>query len=119
MTEKTVEIVHRQADGDSGDGQGFAWDPSMEAGLMESINADTNADTEPGHVHGPDCGHSHQVDPTPDMAQLESNLIEVTHALFELYGDAGPTPEQEKEFMRKWLLDKGRSQEEVDAILTE
>ncbi|HYN99781.1 MAG TPA: hypothetical protein VEU28_08930 [Actinomycetota bacterium] len=114
-----MEIVHRQADGDGTNGREIALNPGMEAGSMDSVNAETNADTEPGHVHGPDCGHSHQVDPTPDMAELESALIEVTHALFELYGDAGPTPEQEKEFMRKWLLGKGRSQEEVDAILTE
>lgn len=110
-----MEIIHQQADGGGGDGPEFVWDGSMEAGLVEAINAEA----ETGHVHGPDCGHSHQVDPSPDMAELEANLIEVAHALSERYGDAGPNPEQEKEFMRDWLLGKGRSQEEVDAILAE
>lgn len=110
-----MEIIHQQAESGSDGGREFVWDGSMEAGLMDAINAEAEA----GHVHGPDCGHSHQVDPAPDMAELEANLIEVAHALSERYGDAGPNPEQEKEFMRDWLLGKGRSQEEVDAILAE
>ena len=118
-TEKTLEIIHRQADSGGG-GQEFVWDGSMEPGLMEAINAEAGtAEPEAGHVHGPGCGHSHQVDPSPDMVELEANLIEVAHALSDRYGDAGPTPEQEQEFMREWLLGKGRSQEEVDAILAE
>jgi hypothetical protein len=108
-----VEINHQQAD--SGGGREFVWDGSMEAGLVEAINAEA----ETGHVHGPDCGHSHQIEPTPEMAALEANLIEVAHALSERYGDAGPSPDEEREFMREWLLGKGRSQEEVDAILAE
>jgi hypothetical protein len=119
-TEKTLEIIHRQADSGGDGGQEFVWDGSMEAGLMEAINAGAGAaEPEAGHVHGPDCGHSHQEDPTPDMVELEANLVEVAHALFERYGDAGPTPEQEREFMREWLTGKGRSKEEVDAILAE
>ncbi|CAN5854417.1 hypothetical protein BH23ACT12_BH23ACT12_04480 [soil metagenome] len=117
-----MEIIHRQADGDGDGGQEFVWDGNMEVGLMDAINAETGgADAIPGpaHVHGPDCNHSHQEDPAPDMAELEANLIEVAHALVERYGDAGPTPEQEKEFMREWLLGKGRSQDEVNAILAE
>lgn len=52
-----------------------------------------------------------------DMAELEASVIEVAQALQARYGDAGPTPEQEKEFMREWLLAKGRTKEEVDSIL--
>ncbi len=54
---------------------------------------------------------------TYDAAELEANVIEVAQALQVRYGDAGPTPEQEKEFMREWLVGKGRSKEEVDSIL--
>jgi len=108
-----VEIIHQQADSGGDGGQEFVWDGSMEAGLVEAINAEA----ETAHVHGPDCGHSHQEEPTPDMVELEANLIEVAHELVERYGDTGPTAEQEREFMREWLLGKGRSQEEVDAIL--
>lgn len=110
-----MEIIHQQPDSGGEDGREFVWDGSMEAGLVEAINAEAEA----GHVHGPDCGHSHQADPTPDMAELEANLIEVARTLSERYGEAGPTPEQEKEFMREWLTGKGRSQEEVDSILAE
>lgn len=110
-----MEIIHQQADSDGEGAREFVWDGSMEAGLVESINAEAEA----GHVHGPDCGHSHQADPTPEMAELEANLVEVAHALSERYGDGGPSPEQEKEFVREWLVSKGRSQEEVDAILAE
>lgn len=121
--EDVLEIVHRQAGGESGESgedlQEFVWDGSMEAGLIDAIDAEESGSTTEPHVHGPDCGHSRQEDPSPDMAELESNLIEVAHALVERYGDAGPTPEQEMEFMRDWLLSKGRSQEEIDAILTE
>lgn len=118
--EDVLEIVHRQADGEGGeDAQEFVWDGSMEAGLIDAIDAEESGSAAEPHVHGPDCGHSHQEDPSPDMAALESNLIEVAHALTERYGDAGPTPEQEMEFMREWLLSKGRSQEEIDAIFTE
>ena len=110
-----VEIIHQQADDGGDGGREFVRDGSMEVGLMESVNAEA----ETGHVHGPGCGHSHQEDPAPGMAELEANLIEVAHALVERYGDAGPSLEEEKEFMREWLLGKGRSQEEVDAILAE
>jgi hypothetical protein len=110
-----LEIIHQQADGGGEGDREFVWDGSMEAGLLESVKAEAGA----GHVHGPDCGHSHQVEPTPEMAELEANLIEVARDLSERYGDAGPTPEQEKEYMRDWLLGKGRTQEEVDAILAE
>jgi hypothetical protein len=119
-TENSLEITHRQADGGGDGGREFVWDGSMEPGLMDAINTESGAgEPEAGHVHGPDCGHSYQEDPTPDMAELESNLIEVAYALAERYGDAGPTPEQERQFMREWLLGKGRSQEEVDLILAE
>lgn len=109
-----MEIIHQQADSGGDGGREFVWDGSMEAGLVEAINAE-----EAGHVHGPNCGHDRQAEPTPEMAELEANLVEVAHSLAERYGDAGPTPEQEKLFMREWLLGKGRSQEEVDAILAE
>ncbi len=103
----------------------FVWDGSMDAEFMAAIAAETGggeACAIPAageHVHGPGCGHNHQEDPTPDMVDLEANLIEVAHQLQARFGDAGPTPEQEKEFMREWLLGKGRSQEEADAILAE
>lgn len=110
-----MEIVHRQADGGGEGGREFVWDGSAEVGLVERLNTEAEA----AHVHGPDCKHSHQEEPTPEMAELEANLVEVAHALAERYGDAGPTLEQEKEFMREWLVGKGRSQEEVDEILAE
>jgi hypothetical protein len=114
-----LEIIHRQADDDGDGGQGFVPDGAIEAGLIDDVKTEESGASAEPHVHGPDCGHSHQEDPSADMAELESNLIEVAHALVERYGDAGPTPEQEMEFMRDWLLSKGRSQEEIDAILTE
>lgn len=115
-----MEIIHRQADGDGEGGQEFVWDGSMEPGLIDAINVESGAGVpEAGHVHGPDCGHSHQQEPAPDLAELESAMIEVAFALAERYGDAPPTPEQERQFLREWLLSKGRSEEEVDLILAE
>ncbi|MEX2588067.1 MAG: hypothetical protein WD602_08765 [Actinomycetota bacterium] len=69
------------------------------------------------HVHGPGCGHSHFEGLTPDMAELEANLVEVAHALQAKFGEAGPTAEQEKEFMKEWLVGKGRTPEEADSIV--
>ena len=57
------------------------------------------------------------VEASLDMAELAANVVEVAQARQARYGDAGPTPEQEKEFMREWLLAKGRTKEEVDSIL--
>lgn len=89
------------------------------------MNQDANVETQTAgqrsadgeHVHGPGCGHSHFEDPSPDMAELEANLVEVAHALHAQFGDQGPTAEQEKEFMREWLIGKGRTPEEADAII--
>lgn len=102
--------------------QEFVWDGSMEAGLMEELGLATESEacaipTAQEHVHGPGCGHSHQEEASPEMLDLEANLIEVAHALQDRYGDAGPTPEQEKEFMREWLLGKGKTEEQVNEIL--
>lgn len=89
------------------------------------MNQDANVETQTAeqgsaggeHVHGPGCGHSHFEDLSPDMAELEANLVEVAHALQAQFGDQGPTAEQEKEFMREWLIGKGRTPEEADAII--
>lgn len=75
------------------------------------------APANPSHVPGPDCRHNHLREAAPDMAELEASIIEVAHGLQDRYGDAGPTPQQEITFMREWLAGKGRSAEEIDAIL--
>lgn len=107
----------------SGQEEEFVWDGSMEGDFMAELGLAMQAEacaipTAGEHVHGPGCGHSHQEDATPDMQELETNLIEVAHALQDRYGDAGPTPEQEKEFMREWLLGKGKTEEQVNEILS-
>lgn len=94
--------------------QEFVRDPSMETATLGRGSAVDEAD---GHVHGPGCGHSHAEEATPEMAELEANLMEVAYAMQERFGNTPPTPVQEKEFMREWLISKGRSEEEVDAIL--
>ncbi len=103
----------------------FVWDGSMDAEFIAAMNAEvgsggTSATPAAGeHVHGPGCDHSHQENATPDLADLEANLIEVAHELQARFGSTGPTPQEEKEFMREWLAKKGRTQEEVEAILAD
>lgn len=86
------------------------------------MNLQPPAAGDSGHTHGPSCDHDHcDHDHSGDglgLAQLEENVIEVAHALYDRYGDKGPTPEQEKEFMREWLIGKGRTPEEADAIVS-
>lgn len=71
------------------------------------------------HVHdasGGCCGgHAEQSD--PGLAAIEAMFTEVAYSMHERFGEQGPTPEQEKDFMREWLIEKGRSASEVDAIL--
>lgn len=76
------------------------------------------------HVHataGGCCGghegHAHDEQADPSVAAFEAMFTEVAYAMHEQFGEQGPTAEQEKEFMREWLIGKGRSVEEVDAIL--
>lgn len=71
------------------------------------------------HVHdasGGCCGgHAEQTD--PGLAAIEAMFTEVAYSMHQRFGDQGPTAEQEKEFMREWLIQKGRSASEVDAIM--
>lgn len=84
---------------------------------VDDQTAQGRGHTDEHHVHGPGCGHSHFDGLAPDMAELEANLVEVAHALQAQFGEQGPTAEQEKEFMREWLIGKGRTPEEADSIV--
>lgn len=66
--------------------------------------------------------HDHEHGDGEDEAELEraeEMLIEVAHALQERFGDRDPTDEEAHEFMREYLLSKGKTPEEVDEILSE
>lgn len=62
-------------------------------------------------------GHAEQTD--PGLAAIEAMFTEVAYSMHERFGEQGPTPEQEKEFMREWLIQKGRSASEVDTIMND
>lgn len=69
------------------------------------------------HIHGEGCGHDQSAQADAGPAGLEAMFTEITYLMNDRFGEPGPNPEQEKEFMREWLTSKGRTVEEVDAIL--
>lgn len=55
---------------------------------------------------------------SPEMA-LHDELLAVTSALGERFGDREPTEEELHEFLRQRLIDEGRTPEEADTFLAE
>ncbi len=55
------------------------------------------------------------VDPT--FAELTNDLIEVSYALQERFGDRDPDEEETRDFMKEWLMSKGKTEAEAEQFL--
>jgi rhodanese-related sulfurtransferase len=53
----------------------------------------------------------------PSFAQLTNDLIEVSYAFNERFGDEDPDEEQARDFMKEWLMSKGKSEAEAEEFL--
>ncbi|MGH2768338.1 MAG: rhodanese-like domain-containing protein [Actinomycetota bacterium] len=55
--------------------------------------------------------------PDPEADRTRDTLIEVVFAFQERFGEREPSPEEERAFMREWLISKGNTPEEAESIL--
>jgi rhodanese-related sulfurtransferase len=51
------------------------------------------------------------------FAQLTNNLIEISYALQERFGDRDPDEDETREFMKEWLMSKGKTESEAEEFL--
>lgn len=53
----------------------------------------------------------------PSFAELTNDLIEVSYAFQERFGDRDPDEEETREFMKEWLMSKGKTEAEAEEFL--
>ena len=53
----------------------------------------------------------------PALVELQNDLIQVSYAFNERFGDREPTEQEEREFMLEWLVGKGKTEAEAKAFL--
>jgi rhodanese-related sulfurtransferase len=53
----------------------------------------------------------------PSFATLTNDLIEVSYALQERFGDRDPDEEETRAFMKEWLMSKGKTEAEAEEFL--
>lgn len=84
----------------------------------------TTPDGKPGRVAPvrPDAGMSvesssgdQETDRT--FAELTNNLIEISYAFQERFGDRDPDENESREFMKEWLMSKGKTEAEAEEFL--
>ncbi|MEX2551729.1 MAG: rhodanese-like domain-containing protein [Actinomycetota bacterium] len=54
---------------------------------------------------------------SPELAHLRDSFLEIAFGLQERFGDKERTEEDEREFLREWLADKGKSPQEIERAL--
>jgi rhodanese-related sulfurtransferase len=71
------------------------------------------------HAHDDDPhGHARLEGIDPALAQLQKDMIEVAFLMHERFGGQDPTPTQERDFMKEWLISKGHSDAEAEEFLS-
>jgi rhodanese-related sulfurtransferase len=107
-SEKAVEILRSR---------GFDAE-NLEGGLRAAAAAGhalVDSDGKPGSV----IAQTPETDNlNPALAGARDNLIEIAFALQDRFGDER-TEEQELEFMRAWLAEKGKTPEEIERALSQ
>lgn len=89
-----------------------AREPGAEPGSLAEGGEPSSASSS-GAAGGP--GGSDEL--SPEMEELKNNFIEAVFAAQERFGDAEPPEEEMRQFLKEWLLSKGKSPEEAEEIL--
>lgn len=90
---------------------------NLEGGL-QALNASghplVTSEGEPGSLADYDDGGETL---SPELAHLRDSFLEIAFGLQERFGDKERTEEDEREFLREWLAEKGKSPQEIERAL--
>lgn len=90
---------------------------NLEGGL-KALNASghplVNSEGEPGSLADYD---DEDETLSPELAHLRDSFLEIAFGLQERFGDKERTEEDEREFLREWLAEKGKSPQEIERAL--